>query len=294
MSEPRIVVPPVEDYPALIALSQRRQPELAPSDHNFPVMVPVFQPDVVVRAAVDEEGETLGWGWIAALDVFPTGWTFLNVVVAPEHEGRGIGSLVHRALLAETPEGTTQFRGALREETARTHEVATHWGFEVQQRSVASRLALDDPQPPDLPDDVSVDAGLDWADPDAVEQMLKASQTNPEAAHHVVDLAEVRNSQTKVPLPICLVARVDGTPAGIVYGGVPDGTLLIFYAGVDPAFRGRGLALLLKQQAHVVAAAVGATQVLTQNEENNTGIRRINAELGFRQLYVEHRLFRPA
>ena len=53
------------------------------------------------------------------------------------------------------------------------------------------------------------------------------------------------------------------------------------YTGVDPAFRGRGLARLVKHRAHLEAHAAGATAAYTNNEERNTGIRRLNAELGY-------------
>jgi hypothetical protein len=38
---------------------------------------------------------------------------------------------------------------------------------------------------------------------------------------------------------------------------------------------------VVKQGAHVVAARLGATVSNTTNEEQNVGIRRINADLGY-------------
>lgn len=79
-----------------------------------------------------------------------------------------------------------------------------------------------------------------------------------------------------------VVARVDGVPAALTWGVLAEGAFYVAYSGVDPAYRGRGLAALVKQHAAVEAQAAGATEALTNNEEHNTGIRRINAELGFR------------
>lgn len=287
-----IVSPALADYPGLVDLTGRRLPHLQRTELDFPVLVPVFQASVHVRADVDEDGSVLGWGWIGALHVFPPGWAMVQVFVAAQHQGSGVGSRLHAALLDLVPEGTTTLRALVREEDPRTHAITAHWGYQLVQRSIVSRLRLVDLPHPVLPESVTIAEGLDVPDPDAVDAMLQASQTNPEAADHMIRLDEVRRTLDSIPHPLALVARVGGVPAGIIYGGVPDGTMLVLYAGVDPTFRGRGLARLLKQQAHLDAIPRGGTQVLTQNEEHNTGIRRINAELGFEQLYVEHRLAR--
>jgi RimJ/RimL family protein N-acetyltransferase len=61
------------------------------------------------------------------------------------------------------------------------------------------------------------------------------------------------------------------------------------YTGVDPAFRGRGLARLAKEHLHHRAALLGVRRLYTDNEENNAGIRRVNKALGY---VPEYGLFR--
>ena len=65
---------------------------------------------------------------------------------------------------------------------------------------------------------------------------------------------------------------------------------MVGYTGVDPAFRGRGLGRLAKQHLHHQAAALGVRRMFTDNEENNHGIRRVNAALGYRPEYGLYRL----
>ena len=67
-------------------------------------------------------------------------------------------------------------------------------------------------------------------------------------------------------------------PAAIITGEIQDAILLINYTGVGQAFRGRNLGYLLKQAAHLQAAAAGATRSYTTNEAGNAGIRHVNDE----------------
>lgn len=52
------------------------------------------------------------------------------------------------------------------------------------------------------------------------------------------------------------------------------------FTGVDPDFRGRGVATALKTAAHLEAFAAGATAITTVNDEANTAIVRLNRKLG--------------
>jgi GNAT superfamily N-acetyltransferase len=52
--------------------------------------------------------------------------------------------------------------------------------------------------------------------------------------------------------------------------------------GVIPAYRGRGLGLLVKQHSLARAAAAGITLVTTQNDDTNAPMLAINRKLGYR------------
>ena len=56
------------------------------------------------------------------------------------------------------------------------------------------------------------------------------------------------------------------------------------------AFRGRNLGFLLKQAAHLQAAAAGATRSYTTNEARNAGIRHVNAKLGYQVVAGDYRI----
>lgn len=113
--------------------------------------------------------------------------------------------------------------------------------------------------------------------------MLVDSQTNPEAEEgFVATLGDLRETAGKSQRPLAAVARLDRAPAAIIVGEIVDSTLSIAYTGVGRAFRGQNLALVLKQYGHRLAADAGATVSRTMNEEANTGIRHLNAKLGYR------------
>ena len=243
----------------------------------------VFQ-GLTALEAVDRHGAMLGVGFTAHPKFAPEGRSLVRVIVAREHEGRGVGRTLRAALLERLPAGTTTLISGSYDDDPRALEVARHWGFEILEHSIESALDLTNLPEPEPPAGVTVHdvSGLAFDDPDDVERMLLASQTNPEAAQGwVFDLEKLAAVRSDNEVPIGVMARVDGVPAAITFGGVADATLMIAYSGVDPAFRGRGLMALVKQQAHLAAREAGATLSRTSNEEHNHGIRRINADLGY-------------
>ena len=60
-----------------------------------------------------------------------------------------------------------------------------------------------------------------------------------------------------------------------------DGLLYVAYTGVDPAFRGRGLARLVKQQAHLDGARRRREGGVHQQRGAQHRDPRLNAELGY-------------
>jgi hypothetical protein len=184
------------------------------------------------------------------------------------------------------------------DDDARSVAIAEHWGFDMLQRSFTSRLDLAHASAPAPPDGVTLGAstGLDLPDLAAVDAMLDASQTNPERAHSgAFDLDGLRAMVAQDETPILVLARVDGAPAALSFGAVAGDLAYVAFTGVDPVFRGRGLARLAKQAFHVEAGGLGARWVDTENEEGNVGIRRINAELGYHVLFgvLRMRRLRP-
>jgi GNAT superfamily N-acetyltransferase len=245
-----------------------------------------------LRAAYDD-GVLLGWGNATRGDWFPPRLAVVAVTVARGHERSGTGTALARALVDALPPTIERLGTFVQDDDAASLEYAEHRGFTVTQHGIESEMPLVDlPEPNSVPgvtvEDVS---GLEFADEDAVEAMLVDSQTNPEAAEgFLTRLSTFRELGATAERRIAVLARVDGVPAAIVVGEVNDGILGIAYTGVRRAFRGRGLGFLLKQHAHRLAAAGGATVTRTMNEAGNTGIRHVNAKLGYRKVYGSYRL----
>jgi GNAT superfamily N-acetyltransferase len=265
----------------------RRLPHLSRVEAALPFESPDLFPLRVCHTAHDEHDRIVAVGLVQRPAFAPAQRCALRIIVARDAEGAGVGSALRASLLPRVPSTMTTLGSGVFDDDERSLAVARHWGFEIEKHGIESSLALGDaaslPQSP-LPPGVTLHEvpDLQFADADAVERMLRASQTNPEAAIGFVMTLESFGSMLAAgEEPVCVLARVGDTPAGITFGGVQAGVLSIAYSGVDPAFRGRGIMRVVKERAHLVAARLGATVSNTTNEEHNVGIRRVNADLGY-------------
>ncbi len=238
--------------------------------------------------AVGDDGSLLGWGILTHRHTLPPGRRGMRVFVRRDAEGRGLGGRIHAELRAAVDPGAGQLRTRVYGDDERSLAVARRWGFSAEQHSVTSRADLTTLEEPATPAGVTVEPCplLQFGDADAVERMLAASQTNPEAAHGLVmTLATLAGFVFPGEVPVGALTRVDGRPAAISHGGLTEGILHLTYTGVDPAHRGRGLARVTKEHVHWYAAQQGATHSHTDNEEHNAGIRHVNEQLGYRPAY---------
>lgn len=266
-------------------LSVARVPQMTRVDAGWQYGAPETWRHLVGLVATDDRDRLLGWGWTARATFHDPDAAGIDVIVAAEHEGTGIGTALFAALRDRLPPGTRVLRTSAYDDDPRSLAVARHWGFQVRTHSINARLPLTDLPEPAPPPDVTLESSgtLTFDDEPAVDAMLVRSQTNPEAraGGRFDGTAVLRSMVAPQETVVGVLARVDGAPAAIVYGGILDGLLYVVYTGVDPAHRGRGLARLAKQRAHLDARAAGATAAYTNNEERNAGIRRVNAELGY-------------
>ena len=285
-----------EQYDALVALGVRRNRHLSETDAGWQLMVPETWPGLVALRAVRGDGTTIGYGWVTRAAHLPPGWAVEWITVSGEAEGCGVGSALHRALAARIPAGTTLLSTRVFDDEPRSLAVARHWGYEVEELSIESALALVDLPEPLLPAGVELVAcdDLRVRDQAALDAMLRASQTNPEAVRggRYVTAGSLLSS-SRGARPVGVLARVDGRPAAITHGAVVGTELFVAYTGVDPVHRGHGLALTVKMQLHRRAASAGAKVALTENEEHNHGIRAVNAALGYEVRQGTYRLRKP-
>jgi GNAT superfamily N-acetyltransferase len=288
---PAVSVRPLEAerIPEAVALVCARLPHLSPIEARLPFESTALFPLLVRHTAhlgLGAGDPVVGVGLIQQPGFAPPDRCTLRLIVAREWEGSGVGSALRASLLPHVPATIRRLGTGVHDHDDRSLSIARHWGFEIEKHGIESSLdlaraaATSSP----LPTGVTLEEapGLDFADRDDVDRMLHASQTNPEAAlGFVMRLDAFSTMLGPDEAPVCVIARVDGVPAAITFGGVQAGALSIAYSGVDPACRGRGLMRLVKERAHVVAARLGATVSTTTNEEQNLGIRHINAELGY-------------
>lgn len=86
------------------------------------------------------------------------------------------------------------------------------------------------------------------------------------------------------------VALTDGAVVGTTFlqSDRAGGRAAAGGTGVIPAFRGRGLGLLMKQYSLTRAAGAGITWAITQNDETNAPMLAINARLGYKPFSIAH------
>ena len=275
------------DHDQIIDLTLRRCRQLTPPLVTGVVRDPTTTLDRVMLVA-HAGADLAGMGIQFRLPGTPPTQCTRFVIVDAPYLRTGLGSRLFAALGDRLPPGVTDLAGTADDEDTQTLAVLEHWGYQRLQRSITSELRLDTLPDLVLPEDVSIEAsnGLTFADEAAVEAMLDASQTNPERAYNgPMTLAQLRSlgAGSSGDRPLGLVLRVDGAPAAISYGILGGDLVQVLYTGVDPALRGRGLARLVKEALHHVARDAGAALAITNNEERNAGIRRINDELGYRR-----------
>ena len=224
--------------------------------------------------AVGDDGSLLGWGILTHRHTLPPGRRGMRVFVRRDAEGRGLGGRIHAELRGAVAPVAEQLRTRVYDDDERSFAVARHWGFSTEQHSVTSRVDLTSLEEPATPPGVTVERcpQLRFGDADAVERMLAASQTNPEAARGLVmRLATLAGFVFPGEVPVGALTRVRGRPAAISHGGLAEGILHLTYTGVDPAHRGRGLARVTKEHVHWYAAREGATHSHTTTRSTTPG-----------------------
>jgi GNAT superfamily N-acetyltransferase len=280
----------LDDIPRAAALRQQARPELIVTEdgmRHWLASVPARAEMALL--AWEQDGALLGWA-TAARTWFSSDPDagILAVTVDPSHRGQGIGTALADAgdehlsrLAVRTTRG-----GSLDEPAARA--LASGRGFTeiaaatvssvdphaVEQRPVPAGVelvplaALDDPRP-------------------IYELDLELTRDIPNEDFEAIELEEWKALFWKSPQiddDASLVAYVDGELTGMTMIRVdrPSGRAQNNLCGVRRSHRGKGLALLLKSHSLVRAAELGATIVLTDNDETNAPMLAVNSRLGYR------------
>jgi GNAT superfamily N-acetyltransferase len=250
-------------------------------------------PIETLRIAVDGD-ERLGVA--AIIRPMDVPYPQVDVHVAPEHQGRGVGSALF-AELRPLLEGRT-CGAAMVDRDQRALGVAQQWGFEVISHGIDSRLGLAPGGPaPDVPAGTRlrvIPAREVEAQGVALDAMIAAAGDYPEA--ELLGYATTNAGlMAAAPDLLWFVLEDDEGPVA-ASGALPrrDEDWYVMFSVTAPRARGRGLARAAKEQLHHWAAEHGARGVRTTNDVSNARIRALNASMGYVPIGGDVRLLRRA
>jgi mycothiol synthase len=239
------------------------------------------------------DGKPAGSGFAA---ITPQRPKLPNVLltVLPETRRRGVGTALYEALSEWTRgHGLDELEAVVSDDDLQSLAFAERRGFKEDRREkgVALQLGEIEPPPVEPPDGIEI---VSWAE-------------RPELARGIYEVAleaspDVPGSEDEIPEPFedWLVNDMQGS------GDKPEATFLavadeevVGYAkfslteaqpktahhdltGVKRAWRGRGIARVLKATQIGWAKEHGYEELRTRNDERNAPIRHLNREFGYR------------
>jgi len=215
--------------------------------------------------------------------------------VLPEHRRQGVGTLIYDGLSEHAREiGRESLWGRVREDDAESRAFLRNRGFREAGREY--EVVLDTARADATP-----------APPDGIELVSLAERPDLEPAVHELDCdvaADVPRPEgddfEPQPFPrwreqylegpgavpqTLIVALVDGEVVGYTglrRRGATSPTAENMLTAVRRDWRRRGIATALKREQIARARAAGIEQIFTTNDETNTGMRGVNARLGYR------------
>ncbi|MBN0047215.1 GNAT family N-acetyltransferase [Streptomyces actuosus] len=248
----------------------------------------------------EEEGEVIGSAQVSlAHDSPEPGQGMLNIYVDPERTRRGAGGLLVRAAEEHLAAhgARTLYAWVLDEPGNRAF--AVRHGYRASRSAHFLRRDLAGtalPAQAPLPPGVELRTAADYADDPRPLFELDAETVADEPSDvdsEVTDYAAWVAGTWENPLlnrELTVVAVVDGRPAAFS-ATVTDGTgrCAAAMTGTARAFRGRGLAKLVKNAALHRARAAGLNEALTGNDTGNGAMLAINAWLGYEVCATEVR-----
>jgi GNAT superfamily N-acetyltransferase len=282
----------VDDHAAVCSLLNAVHPDRVMSEEGqlHALRVQAARMDASWFAA-EEDGRLVGWASLGReADTSEPGVGWMAVAVDVDVRGRGFGSALYEAQEAHAGElGLRRLTTSTRDDDATIRfAVSRGWTQTSEQRvSAVDPGSVDPPIPADgvelapfsaFDDDprpiyevdiaASQDLPLDWSfDNVPFDDWVSQWWTHPD-----------------IDLDVSAAALVDGQAVAISMMRVDRATARAQndITGTLREFRGRGLATLVKRETLRRAAAAGATIVLTENDETNAGMLRVNERLGYR------------
>ena len=238
------------------------------------------------------------------------GRRYLHLVIDPDHQGRGLGRQLHDRALAAMPE-TTELMTEISTEHPRGLAIAQAKGFVTEGIEYEQVCAVDQADTAVLSRLQDALVGLDvqplsalkrlpdWQERLHALYMSLDSDVPAPVAYTPISLAAYLQAEVEIPSALhdaCFIAR-DGD-AWIAISEMrkhADGSKRLYQdlTGVAPAYRKRGIASGLKAVCIQWAQAQGYTEIMTWNDQDNAGMLRANAKVGFVRVAEAHLLIKP-
>jgi GNAT superfamily N-acetyltransferase len=211
--------------------------------------------------------------------------------VLPAQRGRGVTSALLRAASAHARElGYEGLEIEAREDEDGYVDYLVRRGYvEVErQKAVALDLAVHEPEPRFVPDGIEIANRRPEHAPAMYQTWLEAKADIPGlesgfvAAYddwHAFEIARPSRDPS-----LAFVALAGGTVVGYASADLLGETGYHGITGVRRSHRRRGIARALKLHQIAAAKALGLATLVTESEERNEPMRRLNESLGYRPI----------
>ena len=246
------------------------------------------------------DGRPVGSGVVGRMYIYPPEFEGLwgNVVVLPEHRGRGVGgALLERMATATQEVGKTLLLGRVTEDRLDAISFLERRGFTAYERMKAVRLDLVGRTPDRVKPPQGVAITSLGEHPELAEGVYAvAAEAYPdipgEGPATPPTLEEFRVLEIDRPtIPAGGFAVATETASGAVIGyasliTMPGNPTVAWHGmtAVGRSWRGRGVASALKLATIAWASANGMHALETANDVANAPMRAVNARLGYRPI----------
>jgi GNAT superfamily N-acetyltransferase len=294
-----VVVRPAvaDDAKGVAALRRAVYSYAAMSPSSARHMITVQSPGERFLALVAEaDGRLVAWG-SGGLNVWTSesGWGHLSIYVHPEYRGRGIGTQlsdrVHQHL---TEIGATRVRTFAQPEGL---EFARNRGYDGTRLMHYSGVQLKSlPEQPETPDGIEL-VPFDRVDPravytaDTIASVDEPSDSPMDAVEYDQWVEEIWNNPA-LDRSLSMAAMAGDEIASFTVVETDTDRMWSGMTGTIPAYRGRGLAKLVKSVALRRAADAGIAAAYTSNDDENGPMLAINNWLGYERVQTEFGLLR--